>query len=169
MLRFFKIEKYRKWTKGKEYNVGTERRHYTQWTCFTFILISYITFWSLCSFEWLISEKEPICSFVGKEYVCEGLKLLRLGWELKFVSSWRTILSISSRYFNYHIKNEWTPKKYTCVEKALMFLANIYIKNIRNRCEICSKLKIKTPERYFINCDFLKQLFPVFLLLPLNK
>ena len=31
-------------------------------------------------------EKEPIYSFVGKEYVCQGLKLLKLGCELKFVS-----------------------------------------------------------------------------------
>ena len=43
-------------------------------------------------------------------------------------------------------------KKYTCVEKPLMFPANIYLfkvnnKSIRNRCEICSKLTIKTPER----------------------
>ena len=45
------------------------------------------------------------------------------------------------------------------------------------RCEICTKLKIKTPERrhwlryvvFIVNSDHIKQLFQVFLLLTLNK
>ena len=48
---------------------------------------------------------------LGKEYACRGLKLLKLGSELKFVAYRHKISSISCRYFNYHIENEWTQKK----------------------------------------------------------
>ena len=60
--------------------------------------------------------------------------------------------------------------------------ANIYLfkvnnKNTRRRCEICSKLTLKTPEWrqwhrsgvFIINFEHLSHLFLVFLLLTLNK
>ena len=45
------------------------------------------------------------------------------------------------------------------------------IKNTRKRCEICSRLTIKTPERnhnYIVNFDHISHLF-LFLLLTFNK
>ena len=57
--------------------------------------------------------------------------------------------------------------------------ANIYYfkvnnKNPRKRCEICSKLIIKTPERrrsgdFIVNFEHISHLFLAFLLLTLNK
>ena len=61
-------------------------------------------------------------------------------------------------------------------------LANIYLfkvtnKNTRKRCEIYSKLTIKTPERrqrrysgvFMVNFEYISQLFLVFLLVTFNK
>ena len=61
-------------------------------------------------------------------------------------------------------------------------LANVYLfkvtnKNTRKRCEIYSKLTIKTPERrqrrysgvFMVNFEYISQLFLVFLLVTLNK
>ena len=61
-------------------------------------------------------------------------------------------------------------------------LGNIYLfkvnnRNTRKRCEMCSKLTIKTPERhqlhrsgvFFINFEHISHLFQVFLLMTLNK
>ena len=50
-------------------------------------------------------------------------------------------------------------------------------RNTRERCEICSKLKTKTPERrqwrrscvFILNFEHILHLFLVFLLLTLNK
>ena len=62
------------------------------------------------------------------------------------------------------------------------FLANIYFfklnnRNTRKRCEICSKLTIKTPERgqrrcsgvFIVNFEHILHLFLMFPLLALNK
>ena len=61
------------------------------------------------------------------------------------------------------------------------FPANIYLlkfhnRNSRTRCEIYSKLTIKTPERrhwrrtgvFIVNFEHISNLVPVFLLLTLN-
>ena len=66
--------------------------------------------------------------------------------------------------------------------KNRLFLANICLFNVdnrifRKRCEICSKLIIKTPERrhwscpdaFIVNFEHIFPLFLVFLLLNLNK
>ena len=55
----------------------------------------------------------------------------------------------------------------------LNYLAYIYLfkvnnTNTRKRCEICSKLTIKTPE-VIVNFEHVSHLFLVFLLLTLNK
>ena len=64
-------------------------------------------------------KKNQFTLFVGKEYVCRSLKLLKLGCELKFIFPRHKILSISSRYFSYDIENKWTQKKYACIGKNL--------------------------------------------------
>ena len=56
LLHFFIIEKYWKGTKDRKQNQKMTL-HSALWTCFTFILISYNTFLSLHSFEWLINWK----------------------------------------------------------------------------------------------------------------
>ena len=55
----------------------------------------------------------------------------------------------------------------------LNYLANIYLfkvsnRNTSQRCEICSKLTIKTPE-VIVNFEHVSHLFLVFLLMTLNK
>ena len=69
------------------------------------------------------------------------------------------------------------------IEKVLasLFPADIYLlkvnnRNTRTRCEICSKLTIKTPERrhwrrsgfFIVNFEHISHLVVVFLLLTLN-
>ena len=106
MLHFFhaalfNIEKYWKWTKDRRRNLKATLPS-TMWTCFTLILTSYNTFLSLYSFGWLIKWKGThLLSFLEKN-VYQGLKLLKLGWELKFISTWH---KLSSRYFDYNIEN----------------------------------------------------------------
>ena len=85
-----------------------KKRHYTQYPELVSLLFWYpIT--HFCHYivlnDWE-SEKEPIYSFVGDEYVCQGLKLLKLGCELKFISPQHKILLISCRYFDYAIESE---------------------------------------------------------------
>ena len=74
-------------------------------------------------------------------------------------------------------RNKLDLKKGGCIQKIrlqnisgwlLVYPANIYLlkvnnRNTRKRCEICSKLTMKTPERRHWH------LFLVFLLLTLNK
>ena len=73
-----------------------------------------------------------------------------------------------------------TPKlsKYvTSSSVTYRYPANIYLfkvnyGNTRKRCEICSKLAIKTPERrhvFIANFEHISHLFLVFPLLTLNK
>ena len=60
--------------------------------------------------------------------------------------------------------------------------ANIYLfkvnnRNTRKKCEICSKLTIKTPERrqwccsgvFIVNLEYISHFFLVFLLVTFNK
>ena len=75
------------------------------------------------------SEKESIYSFVGKEYACQGLKLLKLGCELKFISPQ---YEIPCGYFNYYIDNEWNHEKYAHVQKILV-LALLYAKLLKSQ------------------------------------
>ena len=58
-----------------------------------------------------------------------------------------------------------------------IFLLKVSNRNTRTRCEICSKLTIKTPERrqwrrsnvFIVNFKYISQLVLVFLLLTLSK
>ena len=58
-----------------------------------------------------------------------------------------------------------------------IYLSKVNDKNTRKRCEICSKLTIKTPERrhwrrsgvFIVNFEHISHLFLVFSLLTLNK
>ena len=59
---------------------------------------------------------------------------------------------------------------------AGIYLLKVNSSNARTRCEICSKLKIKTPERnqwrrsgaFIVNFEHILHLALVFLLLTLN-
>ena len=56
---------------------------------------------------------------------------------------------------------------------AGIYLLKVNNRNTRTRCEICSKLTIKTPERrrsgvFIVNFDHISHLVLVFLLLTLN-
>ena len=98
MLQFFHIEKYWKWMKDRKHNQKND---------ITFSTVNlFHLFLSLHSFEWLIKWKGTSLPFVVKEYVCQGLKLLRLGWELKLISPWHKTPTISCRNFKYNIGNE---------------------------------------------------------------
>ena len=60
---------------------------------------------------------------------------------------------------------------------AHIFLFKVSNRNTRKRCEICSKLIIKTPERhhwrrsgvFIVNFEYISHIFLVLLLLTLNK
>ena len=53
-----------------------------------------------------------------------------------------------------------------------IYLFKVNNRNTRTRCEICSKLRIKTPERrsgvFIVNFENISHLVLVFLLLTLN-
>ena len=57
------------------------------------------------------------------------------------------------------------------------YMFKVNSRNTRTRCEICSKLTIKTPERrnerrsdvFIVNSEHISHLVLVFLLLTLNK
>ena len=62
-------------------------------------------------------------------------------------------------------------------DPAKIYLFKFNNKNSRKRCEICSKLTIKTPENvievvllfFCVNFEYISHLFLVFLLLTLKK
>ena len=81
----------------------------------------------------------------------------------------------------YRVKNARTGPKWVKINSTY-YPANIYLlkfnnRNTRKRCEICSKLTIKTPEWrqrrrsgiLISNFEPISHLFLVFLLLTLNK
>ena len=57
------------------------------------------------------------------------------------------------------------------------YMFKVNSRNTRTRCEICSKLTIKTPERrhwrlsgvFIVNFEHISLFVPVFLLLTLNR
>ena len=62
-------------------------------------------------------KRNQFTLFVGRLCICEGLKLFKLGCELKFISR---RYKASCKYFDYDIENEWAQKKYNRVEKILL-------------------------------------------------
>ena len=94
--------------------------HTSPFPCCTFLCSNLLIlhFFSCCT----LFMHCTILLFYWKNYVCQGLKLLKLGCELKLTSPRHKILSISCRYFNYDIENERTHKKYTCPEKILVLV-----------------------------------------------
>ena len=58
-------------------------------------------------------------------------------------------------------------------ETSVKFLFKVNNRNTRTRCEICSKLTIKTPERrygvFIVNFEYISHLVLVFLLLTLSR
>ena len=67
---------------------------------------------------------------------------------------------------------------YFQIDPVGIYLFKVNNRNTRARCEICSKLTVKTPERrqwqwrrsgvFIVNFEHISQLFLVFLLLTLN-
>ena len=78
--------------------------HWAPLTYFTFILISSNRFLSLYSFESLIKWKEPIYSFLGKKYVYQGLKLLKL--ECEYVADILILILRMNGFRKKYIRNE---------------------------------------------------------------
>ena len=106
MLHFLILKNIQKMNGRQETQPKKTTLHSVPWTCFTFIWYPITHFCHYIVLNDWESEKEPIYSFVGDEYVCQGLKLLKLGCELKFISPHHKILLISCRYFNYAIESE---------------------------------------------------------------
>ena len=67
-------------------------------------------------------------------------------------------------------------RKVTFLNPAGSYMFNVNNRNTRARCEICSKLTIKTPEQhhlrrsgvFIVNFEHISRLALVFLLLTLN-
>ena len=107
---------------------------------------------------------QEIFSRVGLFYIT--------GWEQELIRK----DSITGVFLKFYHK----PKRSSCFR--LFYPDNIYLfkvnnRNTRKRCEICSELTIKTPERrqwrrfavFIFNFEHNSQLFLEFLLLTLNK
>ena len=86
-----------------------------------------------------------------------------LMWKIKI------LVYINSRVFVVIVTICWFP--------AGIYLFKVNSKNTIKRCEICSKLRIKTPERrhwlhssvFIVKFQNISHIFPVFLLLNLNS
>ena len=90
---------------------------------------------------------------------------------------------LSTRLFEASANSVFSHECYFPLKVAyLTFPANIYLfkvndRNTRNRCKICSKLTIKTPEQrhwrrydvFIANFEHISYLFLVFLSLTLNR
>ena len=76
-------------------------------------------------------------------------------------------------FWRYKSKITWN---YCCWYPAAIYLLKVNNRNTRTRCEICSKLTIKTPERrnwrrsgvFIVNFEHISHFLLVFLLLTLN-
>ena len=62
-----------------------------------------------------------------------------------------------------------------CILRCVKYLLRVNNRNIRTKCEICSKLTLKTQERrrrrsgvFIVNFEHISHLVIVFLLLTLN-
>ena len=74
-------------------------------------------------------------------------------------------------------RNNDNKVKYLTPHPAGIYLLKVNNRNTRTRCEICSKLTIKTPERchwrcsgvFVVNFGHILHLILVFLLLTLNR
>ena len=75
------------------------------WICFTFILIFYHTFFVIIQLWMADKVKRNRFTIFLEKNICQGLKLLKLGCELEFISPRH---KISCGYFNRDIENEWT-------------------------------------------------------------
>ena len=88
-------------------------------------------------------------------------------------------------YFNWYVKvclgallsvNRCIWIRLICIIQASNYMFKVNNRNIRARCEICSKLTIKIPERrhwrpsgiFIVNFEHISHLIIVFLLLTLN-
>ena len=93
MLHLFNIEKFwRKKTTDRKHNQKTTL-HSALWTCFTFILISYNTFLSLHSLEWLIKSKETNLLSCWKRIYLPRLEPFktRMWIEIYFSPTWNVL------------------------------------------------------------------------------
>ena len=83
VLHSLNIEKYWKWTKDRKQKTQPKKRHYPQYRELVSLLFWYLLthFCHYIVLNGWSCEKELIYSFGGKEYVCQGLKILKIGWE----------------------------------------------------------------------------------------
>ena len=87
-------------------------------------------------------------------------------WKETYLKPCQT--SMSKRFYDKKIHYECPTGSYP----AGIFLFKVYNRNTRTKCEICSQLKIKTPERrqnnFIVNFEHTSHLALVFLSLTLN-
>ena len=94
----------------------------------------------------------------------DKLHLMIIKYFLVFGNDFYIFFKNSKFLSGFH--NEWSPSN--------VYLFKVRNRKTRNRCEICSKLTIKIPERhrfgvFIVNFEHISHLFLVFLLLTLNK
>ena len=120
----------------------------------------------------LKASKNQRLSDVSRGYRKRPMTQNELKWKISQLKSW--IIRLSETLQLSEACSKKTDKKF--------FPTNIYLfkvnnRNTRRRCEICSKLTIKTPERchwrpigvFVDNLEHISQPFLVFLLLNFNK
>ena len=116
---------------------------------------------------------------VGTSHIFPQLKLSLTAKEKTNYYNFAAVRKIYPYWIPFFAKKESSAVSAKLVSN---FPANIYLfkvnkRNIRKRCEKCSKLTIKTLERCywcrsgvsFVNCEHISHLFLVFLLLTLSK
>ena len=110
----------------------------------------------------------PYCQIRNFHFIPYGNTL---SWR-KETLNFSTMLIITSGQFY-----DWNIESMARYCPANIYLIKVNNRNTRKRCEIFSKLTIKTPEWrrcrrsgvFIVNFENISQLFPVFLLLTLSK
>ena len=156
-----------------------------QWRCFVVFFVNFeqvssffLVFPLLALSKKIPAEQYLIHIFLRCQKICDKsfIKIFRLSSEIfnifeeflndfsKIGTSFLGILHLATKMWN---KND----------PANIYLFKVSNRNISERCEICSKLTIKTPECwqwrhsgvFIVNFEYISHLFLVFLLLTLNK
>ena len=105
-------------------------------------------------------------------------KLLRIKYYSEYRSSGKGFRVQNVQLDHSHLVNSWIYVFMVILNQIInsMQCFKVNNKNTRKRCEMCSKLTIKTPERHywhsygiFIIFEYILLLFLVFLLLTLNR
>ena len=125
-----------------------------------------------------------LCYFVCALFCCKHIyqnmlfcENILCQYQFNFHKPFKQYCLVSFSYFLFHLTLSTKHLTLTNAFPASIYLFKVNNRNTRTRCEICSKLTIKTPERrqrcrysvFIVNFEHISHLVLVFLLLTLSR